>query len=118
MRRRTFDPVYYTCIKVFVSLQVADKAKLEAESRIGEKFGFLRKDATFCSHLVGQILKNSKAIEDLEISTLMSPSALYKRILSHTIAVGSVRPSYGPCMDPLSVSNVNWHPCFRTPDSR
>jgi hypothetical protein len=30
MRRRTFDPVYYTCIKVSVSLQVADKAKLEA----------------------------------------------------------------------------------------
>ncbi len=97
---------------------MADKAKLEAESRIGEKFGFLRKDATFCSQLVGQILKNSKAIEDLENSALMSPSALYKRILSHTIAVGSVRPSYGPCMDPLSVSNVNWHTCFRTPDSR
>jgi hypothetical protein len=100
MRRRTFDPVYYTCIKVSVSLQVADKAKLEAESRIGEKFGFLRKDATFCSHLVGQILKNSKAIEDLEISTLMSPSALYKRILSHTIALDSVRPRYGPMYGP------------------
>jgi hypothetical protein len=53
MRRRTFDPVYYTCIKVSVSLQVANKAKLEAESRIGEKFGFLRKDATFCSQLPG-----------------------------------------------------------------
>ena len=53
MRRRTFDPVYYTCIKVSVSLQVADKAKLEAESRIGENFGVLRKDATFCSQLPG-----------------------------------------------------------------
>jgi hypothetical protein len=41
-------------------------------------------------------VKNSKTIEDLEISALMSPSALHKLILSHTIAVGSLRPSCGP----------------------
>lgn len=78
MRARTFDPSYYTCVKIPVTLEVSIHAKSEAMSRVGQKFGFMTENSTFCSKLVAEILKVSMAVSDLGNLRFMSPSALYK----------------------------------------
>ena len=81
MRRRTFDPLYYTCVRIPVSLEVSIHAKSEAISRIGQKFGFFTDNSTFCSKLVADILKLSTAVNDLGTQRFMSPSALYNILI-------------------------------------
>lgn len=82
MRRRTFDPQYYTCIRIPVSFEVSIYAKSEASARVGQPFGYVGKNTTFCSKLVCEILKTSMAVRDLGSPGSTSPSALYRRLVS------------------------------------
>lgn len=81
MRRRSFDPLYYTCVKIPVSLEVSIYAKSEASARVGQPFGYVGANTTFCSKLVCEILKTSMAVEGLGSPNLMSPSGLYKLLM-------------------------------------
>jgi len=81
MRRRSFDPLYYTCIKIPVSLEVSIYAKSEASARVGQPFGYVGTNTTFCSKLVCEILKTSMAVEGLGSPNLTSPSGLYKLLI-------------------------------------
>jgi hypothetical protein len=81
MRQRSFDPLHYTCIKIPVSLEVSIYAKSEASARVGQPFGYVGNDTTFCSKLVCEILKTSMAVDGLGSPSLTSPSGLYKRLI-------------------------------------
>lgn len=82
-RKRTFDPSYYTCLRLKVSQEVAVCAKHEALSRVGEPFS----STVYCSRLVWEILVNSKAVYAEEtqgclVNRNVTPSELYRRLLA------------------------------------
>ena len=86
MRKREFNTLYYTCLKLHVTKEVAVHAKAEAMERIDEKFS-LFPPCVYCSKLVWEILLESKAVPSSEKnawnnSYFISPSELFLRLLS------------------------------------
>jgi len=86
IRRREFNPLHYTCLKLNVTQEVAVHAKAEALERIDEKFSLLP-PCVYCSKLVWEILLKSKAVPPSEMaiwnnSWFISPSELFVRLLA------------------------------------
>lgn len=82
-RKRTFDPAFYTCLRLKVSQEVAVCAKHEALSRVGEAFSA----TVYCSRLVWEILVKSRAVLPEEangclVDRMITPSELYRRLLA------------------------------------
>lgn len=96
MRKRSFDPMYYTCIKIPVSLEVCIHAKSEANAYINQPFGYIGNNTTFCSKLVCKILKSSMAVKGLGDPNFTSPSTLYKQLVSKTTQDILSKPEYFP----------------------
>lgn len=106
MRYRTFDPMYYTCVKIPVSLEVCIHAKSEANSYLNQSFGYIGSQTTFCSKLVCAILKTSMAVDGLGDPNFTSPSKLYRQLILKKTRGFLIQPEHFPIAFKSEILNL------------